>query len=252
LASSTEVAPGSAARALAAYLTGTEGKGIADRLEAGESLTAALSALPKARQPAVKKLLVSGGLLDRRAQLVLICRSIEGARSTVTRVDPLWTMPGHLAQTGPLTSSVPQLIAKARVAITCSTFNFQESSALWTSLRTAAQQLRSGVKVYVDTRAAESKGEWVSPSPADIATHLRPGQVFQTRVINGKAVRNHAKYLIVDHRFVLVTSANFSRSAEFDNIEFGVRIDAPNLAEAVERELSLVESTLFERVKAAR
>ncbi len=243
------MATGSAVRALAAYLTGAEGKGIADRLEAGESMTSALGAVAKARQPAMKKILQGGNLLARRDYLAILCRSIEGARSTVTRVDPLWTMPGHLAQTGPLTSSVPQLVANARVAVTCSTFNFQESSALWTSLRTAAQDLRSAVKVYVDTQAAEPKGSWVSPSPAEIAAHLRPGQVFQTKVVNGRAVRNHAKYLIVDHRFVLVTSANFSRSAEFDNIEFGVRIDARNLAEAVERELSMVEPTMFERVR---
>lgn len=50
-------------------------------------------------------------------------------------------------------------------------------------------------------------------------------------------VRNHAKYLVVNLRFVMVTSANFSHSAESENIGFGVRIDAPNLAEAIEGEL---------------
>jgi phosphatidylserine/phosphatidylglycerophosphate/cardiolipin synthase-like enzyme len=54
----------------------------------------------------------------------------------------------------------------------------------------------------------------------------------------------------VDHRFLLVTSANFSWSAEQGNVEFGVLIDNPNLAEAVERELRDAEDALYERVVA--
>lgn len=249
MASSAETAANQAVRELAAYLTGTEAKSVADRLAAGESLTKALSAVAKPRVPSLKTLIASAGLMGDPDRLMLVCRAVEGARSTTTRIDPLWTMPGHLAQTGPLTSSVPALVAKARVSITCSTYNFQTSSALWTALHVAAQELRGGVKVFVDTAATQPSGSWLPPSPTDIAAHLQPGQVFRTKIMNGKLVRNHAKYLVVDHRFVLVTSANFSHSAEFENIEFGVRIDAPNLAEAIERELQGVEPTLFERVK---
>ena len=46
-----------------------------------------------------------------------------------------------------------------------------------------------------------------------------------------------------------MTSANFSWSAENNNVEFGVLIDNPNLAEAVERELRRVEESLYERVE---
>ena len=52
----------------------------------------------------------------------------------------------------------------------------------------------------------------------------------------------------IDHRFLLVTSANFSWSAENANLEFGVLVDNPNLAESVERELRDVEDLVFERV----
>ena len=52
----------------------------------------------------------------------------------------------------------------------------------------------------------------------------------------------------VDHRFLLVTSANFSWSAENGNLELGVLIDNPNLAEAVEHEMRQVEGFVFERV----
>ena len=65
--------------------------------------------------------------------------------------------------------------------------------------------------------------------------------VLRTRPFDGHPVRNHAKFLAIDHRFLLVTSANFSWSAEYDNVEFGVLIDNRNLAESVEREMRDVE-----------
>jgi hypothetical protein len=45
-----------------------------------------------------------------------------------------------------------------------------------------------------------------------------------------------------------VTSANFSWSAEYANVELGVLIDNQNLAELVERELRQAEEYVFERV----
>jgi phosphatidylserine/phosphatidylglycerophosphate/cardiolipin synthase-like enzyme len=54
--------------------------------------------------------------------------------------------------------------------------------------------------------------------------------------------------MIVDHRFLLVTSANFSWSAENGNVEFGVLHDNGNLADSVEREMRNAEDVIFERV----
>ncbi|WP_348533290.1 phospholipase D-like domain-containing protein [Kitasatospora sp. MAA4] len=64
----------------------------------------------------------------------------------------------------------------------------------------------------------------------------------------GTYVRNHAKFLAIDHRLLLVTSANFSWSAENNNVEFGDLVDNPNLTETVERELHEAEGVLCERV----
>ena len=47
--------------------------------------------------------------------------------------------------------------------------------------------------------------------------------------------RNHSKFIFIDHRFVLVTSANFSWTAENGHLGLGVLIDNANLAEAVEQ-----------------
>ena len=70
--------------------------------------------------------------------------------------------------------------------------------------------------------------------------------MLRTQPLDGRPVRNHAKFLAIDHRFLLVTSANFSWSAEHGNVEFGVLIDNRNLTESVERELRNVEDALFE------
>lgn len=238
-----------APRQLGRLLTGTEAKGIADRLTDGDTLTAALKVVPVGQRAEIRRLLEgAAGDGGARHQQVLVLRAIEGARALPTTLSPLWTMPGHLVQSGPLTTSVTRLVDSARHAITCSTFNFQRSSALWTSLRAAAQRDAVAVRVYMDTRAADGGGQHWSPSTAEVAGHLAPAEVWRTKKFDGGYVRNHAKFLAVDHHLLLVTSANFSWSAENNNVEFGVLIDSPNLTEAVERELRDAEEALYERI----
>ena len=156
--------------------------------------------------------------------------AIEGARSTVTQLEALWTMPGHLAQGGPLTSSAPHLVDNARTSVTCSTYNFQKSSAMWDALARAAARPEMALRVYVDTHAADREPNGWTPTTTELAAHLYPAVVLRTKSFGGGYVRNHAKFLAVDHRFLLVTSANFSWSAEQGNVEFGVLIDNPNLS----------------------
>ncbi|WP_130796421.1 DISARM system phospholipase D-like protein DrmC [Streptomyces otsuchiensis] len=238
-----------APRKLGQLLTGTEAKGIADRLADGDTLTAALKVVAVGHRAEIRRLLEAVGR-DAGAtyQQVLVLRAIEGARALPTALSPLWTMPGHLAQSGPLTSSVTRLVDSARHAITCSTFNFQRSSALWTSLQEAAQRDGVAVRVYMDTRAADGSEQRWSPSTSEVAAHLAPAEVWRTKKFDGRYVRNHAKFLAIDHHLLLVTSANFSRSAEHNNVEFGVLIDNPNLTEAVERELRAAEGAIYEQL----
>lgn len=137
---------------------------------------------------------------------------------------------------------------RARQSVTCSTYNFQRSSALWTALRLAAKRPEISVRVYVDAAAADRRSRPGTPTTAEVAEHLRPAVVLRTKRFDGGRVRNHAKFLAIDHRFLLVTSANFSWSAEHGNIEFGMLHDNRNLTEAVEREIGLAEDLLFEQI----
>lgn len=66
-------------------------------------------------------------------------------------------------------------------------------------------------------------------------------------------MRNHAKFLVVDHQILVVTSANLSLSAEERNVELGLRIDDPLLARTVEDQMRALEDIgIYERVGGKR
>lgn len=219
-------------------LTSTEARQIANRLADGDSLTSALNAVPPRSRAEVRGLLVALGSAG-----VAVLRAVEDARPMITTAQPVWTMPGPLACSGPLTTSAAHLVAGARRSVTCSTFNFQRTSVLWSALADAARRPELDVRVYIDTAATTG----TAPTPAAVAAHLHPATVLRTTVFSGKLVRNHAKFPAVDHRFLLVTSANFSWSAEYGNVELGVLHDDPNLTDAVEHEMQKAEKNLYVR-----
>jgi len=230
------------------YLTRGEAETLADRLTSGESITAASKIMTTSRRQEFRDLVKAGGL-GNGAEMINILRAVAGAKSRPTMITPLWTMPGALAQSGPLTTSIADLIRDARMSITCATYNFQESSQFWDGLRDAAGRPEISLKVYVDRNASTPKaGDLKTPTAGEVAAHIHPGRLLRTQMINGKAVRSHAKFLAVDHRFLVVTSANFSWSAEHQNVEFGVLIDNASLTESVEHEMTNSEGSIYELV----
>lgn len=241
MGSSAESIEAASARELGERLTATEAGLLADRLSRGDTLTSAVRAVAQGQRSRVRELLRKVSTPTR----IAVLHAIEGARSAPTAATPLWTMPGHLARGGPLTASSPHLVDAARHSVTCSTFNFQRTSGLWASLRRAAQRPGVAVRLYLDA-SASGRG---APTAAEVAAHLAPAVVLRTVEFSGAVVRNHAKFVAVDHRFLLVSSANFSWSAEHGNVEFGVLLDDRNLTEAVERQLRDVEDTLYEVVR---
>ena len=248
MASSDTSAEAAAARQLGLFLTGTEAREIASHLADCDTLTTALRVVSPGRRAEVRTLLESLGASGDRGVVAAVLRAIEGARSAPTTVDPLWTMPGHLAQHGRLTHSVTYLVDNARHSVICSTFNFQRSSGLWKALRQAAQRPEITMRIYLDKNAADRKQKPWSPTTVEVAAQLRPATVLRTKQFDGRPTRNHSKFICIDHRFLLVTSANFSWSAENGNLELGVLIDNANLAEAIEHEMRQVEDLIFERV----
>ena len=87
-------------------------------------------------------------------------------------------------------------------------------------------------------------------STGEMARRLRGAVVMRTRAPEDgmRAVTSHAKPLSIDHRFLLVGSANLSYSAEERNVELGLRLDDPALAHDVEKQLRDLEEVVYEQV----
>ncbi len=101
------------------------------------------------------------------------------------------------------------------------------------------------MRIYIDREAAKGAS---GPTAIDVAKQLAPATVLQTQYVDGRALRNHAKFVVIDHRLLVVTSANFSWSAENNNVELGVKMTDPQLARRVERELENLEGSVYEHV----
>lgn len=223
-------------RALGAFLTGTEAEGIATRLAAGATLSQALVVVPAARRMRARDLLEAAGLGPRtREHSVAVLVAVAGAASRMRDAEPVWTAPAGLLGLGALTGDVFGMVGSAMTSVVCATYNLQPTSALWKALVALVRE-RPGVAVrlYLDSQAADGpfhrpEGQrgrrWEQDryrhgrsrlDTGEIARRLRGAVVMRTRAPedDGRAVTSHAKFLSVDHRFLLVGSANFSYSAE--------------------------------------
>lgn len=257
-------------RALGAFLTGTEADGIAARLAAGATLSQALVVVPAARRMRARDLLEAAGLGPRtREHSVAVLVAVAGAASRMRDAEPVWTAPAGLLGLGALTGDVFGMVGSAMTSVVCATYNLQPTSALWKALVALVRE-RPGVAVrlYLDSQAADGpfhrpEGQrgrrWEQDryrhgrsrlDTGEIARRLRGAVVMRTRAPedDGRAVTSHAKFLSVDHRFLLVGSANFSYSAEERNVELGLRLDDPALAVSVEKQMRDLEANVYEQV----
>jgi phosphatidylserine/phosphatidylglycerophosphate/cardiolipin synthase-like enzyme len=236
-------------REFGALLTASDARQILNGITDGEPFSDPVSALDPSKRARVLELAAELGLRSDAVTLFAVLSAIEGAREGMKLAAPIWTMPGHVAKGGELTASLVKLVNGARQSVICSTFNFQTTSGMWQALHDAALRPEMDVRVYID---AEANDSGIGPSGLETAKWLSPAKVFVSRELDGKPLRNHAKYLVVDHRFVVVTSANFSWSAEQKNIELGLRVDDPNLADRIESEIRSVEPDLYTEVKSGQ
>lgn len=235
---------------LGALLTGTEARQLADRLAVGDTVTRALTVVAAARRRQVAELLHSTGLIAAdRAVAIAFLRGIQGAHAHPTAITPVWTAPANLAQHGQLTASIEHFVMAARESVICSTFNFQRTSVLWSALREVASRVEVDVRVYLDTDAADEHPESWNPTTAQVAAELSGATVLRTRSFHGKKVRSHAKFVAIDHQYLIVTSANFSRSAEQFNVEMGLQLENRLVTQAVEHQMLAMEAHLYEVVQ---
>lgn len=237
-----------ACRELGAYLTGAEATQLGDRLAAGQPLSMAVSSIGAGRRGQVLALIGRTGLDEQPALIVPLLRAVEGAHSGKTSISTVWTAPGSLARQSSLTASVYRLVEQARESVICSTFNFQRSSALWDVLVDVSARPEVAVRIYMDRKAADSDPAPWKPTTHEVAQTMKGAVVLRTTTWDDKAVANHAKFIAVDHQYLIVTSANFSMSGEQRNVELGLRLEDPLVTQAVERQMSELERHVYERV----
>lgn len=228
--------------ALGAFFTAFEAQRLATALEAGSTTTQALKEVHTARRGDAKRLLTEAGLGPHRLDpTVAVLRAIAGARSIRTTITPVWTMPGSQATIGRLTGEAQRLIDEARMSIVCSSYNFTPHSGMWPALRAASTRPDLSVTVYLDAQAG---------SPAAVAAHLPKATVFRTTRLQGahRPLVSHAKFIIIDRALTLLTSANFSYSAENTNVELGLLVHDTSLAESIESLMRSKHGILYERM----
>lgn len=227
--------------ALGAYLTASEAEALAVQFESGQHTIKALSAINSARREDAKELLAAARVdhtdSSRAAGLL---KTIAGAKSVHRDLTPVWTMPGNEAKVGRLTGEFHRLVRAARISVTCATYNFEKTSKMWTVLKEAAEQPGVVVTVYVDGDKADA---------SKVKAQLPRATIYRSAELpSGTRVVSHAKFIAIDHEVLLLTSANFSFSAENRNVEFGLLVRDAALAESVESTMTSKHGSLYELV----
>lgn len=228
---------------LGSFLTATEAARLAMQFEAETPVSIAAREIAISRREQAKELLVASGLgPSDRERAASVLRAIAGAKTVLRELTPVWTMPGNEASSGHLTSEFHRIVGAARQSVTAATYNFQDTSQMWTALKAASDQPGVVVTVYVDAGVADA---------ATVKAQLPRATVYRSATLpNGKQVVSHAKFIVVDHELLLITSANFSYSAENRNVEFGILIRDTALATSVEAAMASKHGSLYEVIKA--
>lgn len=226
---------------LGEFLTASEAEALAAQFEAGQHLVRALAAVNAGRREVVKGLLAAAGLGHRDGPgAAVVLRAIAGAKSVHRELTPVWTMPGNEAKVGHLTGEFYRLVQAARQSVVCATYNFERTSQMWTVLKEASEQPGVVVTVYIDGNHSDA---------APVAAQLPRATVYRSAQLpNGKRMVSHAKFIVIDHEVLLLTSANFSFSAENRNVEFGLLIHDSALSESIEATMASKHGTLYELV----
>jgi phosphatidylserine/phosphatidylglycerophosphate/cardiolipin synthase-like enzyme len=154
------------------------------------------------------------------------------------------------------------LFSRAEWRVVVSTYVIHRGRAVFSAL---TQRLREQpgieVEIYVNLPSNSGRDE---DEKADVDAYLEtfgrehwpedlplPALYYdpESRKLGPSRTSLHAKCVVVDERWALVTSANFTEAAQERNIEAGVLLDHPKLAEALAaRFKALRESAMLRRM----
>lgn len=173
---------------------------------------------------------------------------------------------------------LPELVAKARAHVLIAGYSFDHGAAIFPSLHNGIVSHGVTVELFVDIRqllerlrsaAKAQRLDWgflSAPLNAAITSEARgaaavelffkflwpfggprPRIYFDPRTAGPENVVSlHAKCVVIDHEFSLITSANFTERGQNRNFEAGVAIEDRGFATTLERQwANLVEAGLL-------
>ena len=170
--------------------------------------------------------------LGREGARALLAAVLKERNSHNRRPELVWTGP-ETKQSGARDTAVvlSDLFSSARQSVLVAGFVFDHGETL---LRALHEAMVRGVScsVFADGEAARDfrRDNWPFGPPFP--------QVYRFVPAVGVFASLHAKCVVVDHRYVFVTSANFTDRGQTRNIEVGVLLDDEPLAAVLETQFS--------------
>jgi phosphatidylserine/phosphatidylglycerophosphate/cardiolipin synthase-like enzyme len=192
-----------------------------------------------------------------RAALVAVFQAAIAERSSrqKSRTELVWTGPETRVSAARDTAVVVrELFSKAKQSVLVAGFAFTDGKDIFAPLHEAMRTRGVAARLFLhlndrggcspDESACLGIGRflqenWPFGDPV-------PAIYYDPRtVMPGSSINLHAKCVVVDDRFALIGSANFTHNAQARNIEVGVLIDNPVFAQDLVRQwLGLVEAGL--------
>jgi hypothetical protein len=185
----------------------------------------------------------------------------ERTRRSGPRVHLVWTGPEAVGGTARDTATVVrELFSRARQSVLVAGYAFDNGAEIFEPLHDVMARHHVDASFFVDIPRPERAGDGVQHVLRwaerffleNWRFPLRPTLYFDPRAVaHGSYSSLHAKCMVVDERFALVTSANFTDRGQDRNIEVGVFVDDPSFGRAlVAQWLSARASGVFVPVEA--
>lgn len=191
----------------------------------------------------------------RAPDLAYLLRAIAHERTAgqriADRIELVWSGPEHSTAISRDTGVVVrELFSAARSTVCIAGFAVHNGRSVFKALaNNMAENPSLSVSMFVNIPRPHLNGQ---PEEAIVRAYVAgfvqnewpgarlPQLYYDPRALSldpGPRASLHAKCIVVDRRWSLITSANFTEAAQERNIEAGVLIDDPHLAAAVESQL---------------
>lgn len=227
-------------------LSGGTVKDLLRRWKGGASFLLAASDLkPDSVASALQEKLIdysAKGITDDVVGAVLL--GIESSREASPRPTVLMTIPNRGGKTSKQTRSFADAVGSAERSLVCMTYNFQKSTQYFDELKRLATRDGFELEIYVDGKLAheseQNQGRFESLTLKQIRWHFPKAHIFASKRDGERWITSHAKVFVIDGTKVLITSANFSESAENRNVEIGVVFEDAVTAKQITDQLALI------------